>query len=124
MKIKMIIIVNKQKKQKKNKKNKKKTKKYPFFYLSENPFEITVKLTMSKLYNFDNIASDLITDILIDAQGYIKDKDNFARDKIKSYINAENQNDVPFIYEIIRDNVEYNLKIFHPMVVNLIKNCC
>lgn len=79
---------------------------------------------MIKMYDFDGIATDLITDILIDAQGYIKDKDNFAKDKIKSYIDAMNESDAPFIYEIIRDNVEYNLKIFHPMVVSLIENYC
>ena len=76
------------------------------------------------MYDFDGIATDLITDILIDVQEYIKDKDNFAKNKIKSYIDAMNESDAPLIYEIIRDNVEYNLKIFHPMVVSLIENYC
>jgi len=79
---------------------------------------------MIKMYDFDGIVSDLITDILIDSQGYIKDKDNFAKNKIKSYIDEMNESDAPFIYEIIRDNVEYNLKIFHPMVVSVIENYC
>lgn len=79
---------------------------------------------MITMYDFDGIATDLITDILIDVQGYIKDKDNFAKNKIKSYIDAMNESDAPLIYEIIRDNVEYNLKIFHPMVVSLIENYC
>ena len=79
---------------------------------------------MITMYDFDCIATDLITDILIDVQEYIKDKDNFAKNKIKSYIDAMNESDAPLIYEIIRDNVEYNLKIFHPMVVSLIENYC
>lgn len=76
------------------------------------------------IYDFDAIASALIADIMIDTQEYSDNKEEYSKNKIKSYLLPKDYKDCDLIYEVIRDNVEYFLKVYSPIITTAIENHC
>ena len=76
------------------------------------------------MYDFDAIVSALIADIMIDIKEYSNNKEEYSKNKIKSYIYPKNHKDCDLIYEVIRDNVEYFLKVYSPIITTAIENHC